>query len=58
MIEIVIMKKNNIAISIVLCTAMLLTLSCKKYLEVKSNAKLVIPHTLSDVQGLLDDANL
>jgi len=58
MIEIVIMKKNNIAISIVLCTAMLLNLSCKKYLEVKSNAKLVIPHTLSDVQGLLDDANL
>ncbi|MFC3560195.1 RagB/SusD family nutrient uptake outer membrane protein [Pedobacter jamesrossensis] len=52
------MMKNNIAISILICVSMLFTLSCKKYLEVKSNAKLVIPNTLSDVQGLLDDANL
>ncbi|MCZ4243540.1 RagB/SusD family nutrient uptake outer membrane protein [Pedobacter punctiformis] len=32
--------------------------SCKKYLDVKSNAKLVTPHTLSDAQGLLDDATI
>ncbi|WP_316805414.1 RagB/SusD family nutrient uptake outer membrane protein [Pedobacter nototheniae] len=32
--------------------------SCKKYLDVKSNATLVIPHTLKDAQSLLDDATL
>lgn len=31
-------------------------LSCKKYLEVKSDAKLVIPKTLGDLQAILDDA--
>jgi len=31
---------------------------CKKYLDVKSDDRLVIPNTLSDVQGLLDDATL
>ena len=31
-------------------------LGCKKYLEVKSDAKLVVPVTLNDAQGLMDDA--
>ena len=29
--------------------------ACKKFLEVKPNARLVIPSTLADLQGLLDD---
>jgi tetratricopeptide (TPR) repeat protein len=29
--------------------------SCKKYLAVKTDKSLVIPHTLSDLQGILDD---
>ncbi|QPH38650.1 RagB/SusD family nutrient uptake outer membrane protein [Pedobacter endophyticus] len=52
------MKKYNIGLSIVIFISMLFTLSCKKYLEVKSNARLVVPNTLADAQGLLDDANL
>ncbi|MCX3265630.1 RagB/SusD family nutrient uptake outer membrane protein [Pedobacter agri] len=28
---------------------------CKKYLELKSNSKLVTPHNLKDIQGILDD---
>lgn len=36
----------------------LLTYSCKNYLEVKSDDKLVVPKTLSDIQGLLDDATI
>ncbi|WP_316849668.1 RagB/SusD family nutrient uptake outer membrane protein [Pedobacter agri] len=30
---------------------------CKKYLDVKSDAKLVVPSTISDLQGILDDAS-
>ncbi|RZM21903.1 MAG: RagB/SusD family nutrient uptake outer membrane protein [Pedobacter sp.] len=37
--------------------AMVSLLGCKKFLEVKPNAKLVIPSTLADLQGLLDDAD-
>ncbi|RZJ92248.1 MAG: RagB/SusD family nutrient uptake outer membrane protein [Chryseobacterium sp.] len=51
------MKKNNIYLSIILFVIVLCSSSCKKYLDVKSNAKLVVPHTLADVQGILDDAN-
>lgn len=29
--------------------------SCQKFLEVKSDKKLVVPQTLNDIQGLLDD---
>mgnify|MGYP003868502185 CR=1 FL=1 len=50
--------KNKIYICMVIGVTMLLISSCKKYLEVKSNAKLVIPNTLADAQGLLDDGNL
>ena len=38
--------------------ASLALLSCKKYLDKKSNAELVVPTTLADLQGLLDDAKL
>jgi len=31
---------------------------CKKFLDVKSDKQLVVPNTLVDIQGLLDDANL
>ncbi len=34
----------------------LFMVSCKKYLEEKSNKSLVIPTTLEDLQGILDDA--
>lgn len=34
----------------------LITGSCKKYLDKKSNTSLVVPTTLNDAQGLLDDA--
>jgi len=30
--------------------------SCKKYLDIKPDAQLVVPTTLDDLQGLLDDA--
>ncbi|GAA4196164.1 RagB/SusD family nutrient uptake outer membrane protein [Pedobacter jeongneungensis] len=47
----------NVLMAVAIFTAIVFT-GCKKYLEVKSDAKLVIPKSLSDVQGLLDDANL
>lgn len=37
------------------CAFLCQSTSCKKYLDVKSDKKLVVPHTLSDLQGLLDD---
>ena len=33
-------------------------ISCQKYLDKKSNAELVVPTTLADLQGLLDDAKI
>lgn len=32
--------------------------SCKKYLDTKSDAKLVVPGTISDLQGIMDDATV
>jgi tetratricopeptide (TPR) repeat protein len=46
--------KNKLLIPIVLLAALQL-LGCKKYLEVKSDAKLVIPFSITDAQALLDD---
>ena len=40
---------------IVLITITLADLSCKKYLDEKSDKSLVIPQTINDFQGLLDD---
>jgi hypothetical protein len=48
-------------IYVLFTTAMLATVTfagCKKYLDVKSDAKLVVPATIPDLQGILDDANL
>lgn len=36
--------------------AIVLQFSCKKYLDIKSDASLVVPSTLNDLQGLLDDS--
>ncbi|RZJ92316.1 MAG: RagB/SusD family nutrient uptake outer membrane protein [Chryseobacterium sp.] len=50
------MKKYSLFASLLF---LLLTCgSCKKYLDAKSNVKLVTPQTLKDLQGLLDDADL
>ncbi len=51
------MKANRI-LSVTMILLLLCTLSCKKYLDVKSDAKLVVPKTLQDLQGLLDDASV
>lgn len=48
---------GHMAVMMIICLGMLLS-GCKKYLEIKSDSRLVVPSTLSDVQGLLDDANL
>lgn len=49
------MKKVNIyLIGLTLLTVMFT--SCKKYLDLKSNLKLVTPRNLTDLQGLMDDA--
>jgi len=48
-------RKYTIAI-IVGLYATIAVLGCKKYLEVKSDAKLVVPTSISDAQGLMDDA--
>lgn len=32
-------------------------MACKKFLEIKSDKRLVVPKTLVDIQGLLDDAD-
>ncbi|WP_316736746.1 RagB/SusD family nutrient uptake outer membrane protein [Pedobacter aquatilis] len=47
-------------LTLIACLAVLLmgNISCKKYLDLKSDARLVVPQTLNDLQGLLDDAAL
>lgn len=54
------MKNRQITFFIVVASILfaIVTSGCKKYLDVKSDSKLVIPKTLQDVQGLLDDANI
>jgi len=45
------------ALFLLFFTTLLATLpGCKKYLDKKSNDSLVVPKTLNDLQGLLDDA--
>ncbi|WP_443938807.1 RagB/SusD family nutrient uptake outer membrane protein [Pedobacter sp. MW01-1-1] len=48
------MKKQLTILSISMLTVLG---GCKKYLDVKSDAKLVVPSKLSDIQGVLDDAD-
>ncbi|OKS85895.1 RagB/SusD family nutrient uptake outer membrane protein [Mucilaginibacter polytrichastri] len=52
------MKKYYVIQVWMVAILVLLNTSCKKYLDAKSDAKLVTPQTLQDLQGLLDDANL
>jgi len=49
--------KNKYTIAIIVgLYATIAVLGCKKYLEAKSDAKLVVPVSVSDAQGLMDDA--
>lgn len=48
------MQQNKI-FPFIACCIFVLQLSCKKYLDQKSDASLVVPSTLADFQGLLDD---
>lgn len=51
------MKKLNITGCFMLLFSILLLIQgCKKYLDVKSDAKLVVPNSLQDLQAILDDA--
>ena len=47
--------KHYIKVAIAILMLIVQT-SCKKYLDIKSDARLVVPTTLNDLQGLLDDA--
>ena len=47
---------NRIYRMVMMACMVLSLLSCEKILDVKSNAQLVVPSTLSDLQALLDDA--
>lgn len=50
------MMKIQKYISVFLACFTLMLFSCEKYLDVKSNDTLVVPKTLKDIQGILDDA--
>ncbi|CAH0266796.1 MULTISPECIES: RagB/SusD family nutrient uptake outer membrane protein [unclassified Pedobacter] len=46
-------------IGTVCCTLIMISLAgCEKFLSVKSDAKLLIPKTIPDLQGMLDDVTL
>jgi len=51
-------KRISFFVTVVLIFFAIVITGCKKYLDVKSDSRLVIPKTLQDVQGLLDDANI
>ncbi|MFD2285952.1 RagB/SusD family nutrient uptake outer membrane protein [Pedobacter petrophilus] len=40
---------------LIFCSSLM---NCKKFLEEKSDSRLVVPQTLADIQGLLDDAGV
>ncbi|TKC03475.1 RagB/SusD family nutrient uptake outer membrane protein [Pedobacter cryotolerans] len=48
--------KNSKQLLLILGLFMLPFLGCKKYLDQKSNDSLVVPKSLTDIQGILDDA--
>lgn len=48
---------KNYFFLISLLVGVLLSAGCKKYLDLKSNLKLVTPQSLKDLQGILDDAD-
>jgi tetratricopeptide (TPR) repeat protein len=48
---------KNLTISIFTVLFVIGISSCKKYLAIKSDAKMVVPRSLDDLQGILDDAD-
>lgn len=46
---------QNKILNLFLVIGLFITASCQKYLDKKSDANLVVPKTISDIQGLLDD---
>lgn len=50
------MKRYNHRLVIIIIVTMISNLSCKKYLEEKSDSSLLVPSTLADFQNLMDDA--
>jgi tetratricopeptide (TPR) repeat protein len=50
------MKNLNIGYLLLCCCTLLW--SCEKHLDKKSNDSLVVPKTLNDIQGILDDASI
>lgn len=42
---------------LVFCCILLASISCKKYLDEKSNLRLALPETLEDLQSILDNTN-
>lgn len=49
--------KNNFVFFLILWT-LVIAVSCKKYLDRPTSNSLAVPNTLSDLQGLLDDADV
>lgn len=50
-------RTPNQAVNIItFITCMMFSTACQKFLDAKSNTTLVVPSTLNDLQGLLDDA--
>ena len=49
------MKSYNLFTLILVFLLTCSMMGCKKFLDEKSDARLVVPQTLSDIQGLLDD---
>lgn len=52
------MKHKILILGISLTLLVGMCCSCDKYLDLKSNASYVVPRTLEDIQGLLDDADM
>jgi tetratricopeptide (TPR) repeat protein len=56
MLKRTIMKSKQILLLTLLTVSVIAISGCKKYLELKSDSRLLIPSTLTDIQGILDDA--
>jgi hypothetical protein len=49
------MKINNFKVVLAFTGLALLLAGCEKYLELKSDSKLLVPGRLNEIQGILDD---
>lgn len=52
------MRTNKLYRTIFLCSVCIVFAGCKKFLDEKSDSRLVVPQTIADIQGLLDDGAL